>query len=254
MGKVEYLDRRDKTKHQKRKGLPVKPLLVLLLFIVAIFCVLLSPVFTIHTIEVTELECYTKSEICAKIGLSEGMNLFSFGKAKAKRVLEEDPYIQSASLQMQLPDTMVIDIVERKICGYVPYLGAYLYIDAEGRVLDSQTYFVDPHPLVKGLSFSSFQVGELLETDNADALEIVVQASRAIQKYELNELVLEMDISDPENLIINVGKIQVKLGNATDMDEKIRTLYEVVQNIPEGDRGTLDLSDLSKPIIFQYLT
>ena len=38
------------------------------------------------------------------------------------------------------------------------------------------------------------------------------------------------------------------------MEEKIKTMSEAVKEIPDGDRGTLDLRDLSKPIIFKYST
>ena len=33
-----------------------------------------------------------------------------------------------------------------------------------------------------------------------------------------------------------------------------RMMAEILKTIPEEDRGSLDLSDLSKPIVFQYLT
>ena len=37
------------------------------------------------------------------------------------------------------------------------------------------------------------------------------------------------------------------------MDQKIRNMAQIVQTIPENDRGTLDLHDLSD-MRFEYLT
>ena len=51
-----------------------------------------------------------------------------------------------------------------------------------------------------------------------------------------------------------VYKVEVNLGDMSNGDRKIRTMAEVIKNINENDRGSLDLSDLSKPIIFKYLT
>jgi len=61
-------------------------------------------------------------------------------------------------------------------------------------------------------------------------------------------------VSDTENIIAYVKKIEVNLGDVSNSDQKIRTMGEIIKQIPEGDRGTLDLSDISKPIIFKYLT
>lgn len=71
-----------------------------------------------------------------KIGLSKGDNLLLFSKGRAEKTLEKSPYIASAKLSAKLPHTMKITIKERKARGYVPYMGSYLYIDEEGRVLE----------------------------------------------------------------------------------------------------------------------
>ena len=48
--------------------------------------------------------------------------------------------------------------------------------------------------------------------------------------------------------------MQIHLGSMENGDQKIRMMAEILKTIPEEDRGSLDLSDLSKPIVFQYLT
>ena len=64
---------------------------------------------------------------------------------------------------------------------------------------------------------------------------------------------VEVDVSNTLDIYAKVNQVQVHLGTMDNMDQKVRTMAAVVATIPEKDRGTLDLSDLSKPIVFQYL-
>ena len=70
----------------------------------------------------------------------------------------------------------------------------------------------------------------------------------------MNEKVDSVDVKDIENITVTAGGVKVKLGGRDDLDQKIRTMKEVLAQIGEEERGTLDISDLSKPIIFKYLT
>lgn len=245
---------------KRKQKLTAKSMLFLLLLAVAAGGILFSPVFSIQTIEATELERYTKSELCAKINLSEGMNLFAFNGFSAKKKLLADSYIEDVKIKRRIPNTIVLEIQERKVRGYVPYMGSYLYIDEFGRVLDVQTSFHKPLPVVKGLDFGgAWQAGELLAVKNQESFDVIVKIAQLMTKYSLLDIVVEIDVSDPGNITArvnkeNVAKVDIALGDVTDCDEKIRTMAEIMENIPEKARGFLDLRDLSKPLIFQYLT
>ena len=250
-----------KTKNNKKgkrkliSGKGIKRLAFLFLGAIAVLGILYSPVFTIQAIEVTEMKQYTKAEICEMIGLSQGQNLFAFSTRKAKEKLLSDPYFKSVTFSRKLPSTIALEIEERQVRGYVPYVGgAYLYIDEYGRVLDVQSYCKEALPIVKGLQFSTFQIGELLDTENPESFDIVVRIAQMMTKYEILDTVVELNVSDPNNITLTANKVQVKLGDISDYDQKIRTMVEVLKTLTPEDMGTLDLSDLSKPIIFKYLT
>lgn len=243
------------SQNRKRRKPTSKTMVFILLIAMVIGGILFSPLFSIRSIEITEMEQYSKAEICAKIGLSEGMNLFAFNRFSAKKKLLKDPYIEDLKIKWKLPNTICLEIQERKVRGYVPYMGSYLYIDEYGRVLDVQTSFHDPLPVVKGLDFSGgWQKGALLSVKNQESFDVIVKIAQLMTKYNLLDIVVEIDVSDPDNITARVNKAEVALGDISDCDEKIRTMAEIMKNIPKGDRGFLDLRDLSKPLIFQYLT
>ena len=75
-----------------------------------------------------------------------------------------------------------------------------------------------------------------------------------MSKYGVLNDAVNINVSDTDNIYAYIRGIRVLLGSNTRMDEKIKTMAEAVKEIPEGDKGTLDLSDLSKPIIFKYAT
>lgn len=225
-----------------------------------VFCILLggilfSPVFSAKNIEITKLKKYTDSEILDKIKLNINTNIFSFKKRAAEKILKSDIYIEDAEISIKLPNTISINIKERLVRGYVPHAGSYLYIDEYGRVLDVQNGFTDHLPVVVGLEFDGgFKLGEILKVSNEESFDVVVLIAQLMTKYDLLDTVVKVDVSDPKNIVAYVNKIDIKLGNINDCDKKIRTMAAIIKEIPENDRGTLDLSDISKPWIFRYLT
>ena len=158
---------------------------------------------------------------------------------------------------MRLPDNIVIEEKERKVRGYVPYMGAYLYIDEAGRVLDVQEACREALPMVKGLAFGNFTLGEVIPVENPEALDVVLYISQLMEKYELLDLVVEIDVSNPKSVYAYVNQVRVILGDMESGDTKIRYMAEIMKTIPKEDRGTLDLSELDKPngtVVFRYLT
>lgn len=244
-------------KKPQKKGLDQKIVIALVLVVVVAACVLFSPLFSVKKIEVEGASRFTTSELCEKIGLSKGDNLLLFSKGRAEKTLEKSPYIASAKLSAKLPHTMKITIKERKARGYVPYMGSYLYIDEEGRVLEVAGSCRDALPLVKGLKFDSFTEGEILPVQNTDALAVILEISQLMEKYELLDEVVEIDVSKPKDIYAYVNQVQIHLGNMTNGDMKIQYMQQIVKTIPKEDRGILDLSGLDNPkanVTFQYLT
>ncbi len=251
-GNVTYLPTKKKSIFKSFFSYKVR-----LFFMIAILIgtgVLFSPIFHAANIQVTELQCYSAAEICEKIGLTQEDNIILFGKRKAAKILQQSPYIENAKITMRLPNTIFVSIKERKVRGYIPYMGSYLYIDEYGRVLDAKKSFSKTLPMVQGLQFDSFELGEVLKVDNPDSFDIVVKIAQMMTKYQLLDMVVEIDVSNPKDVHAYVNKVDILLGDITDCDQKIKTMAEIMKTIPKEDRGTLDLKDMSKPIIFQYLT
>jgi len=215
---------------------------------------LLSPVFSVKNLNITGIEKYSYDDICSKTGLKKNGNIFLINRFKVLGTLKKDPYIEKAKLTYKLPDTVNLDVTERKVRGYVPYMGSYLYIDENGRVLEVNSKISGKLPVISGLKFTGFVLGEQIDADNTEAFDIMVTAAQLITKYELLDMTVSLDVSDTKNIKAHVKNVDVNLGDITNIDQKIRIMAQVIQKLKENDRGTLDLTDVSKPIIFKYLT
>lgn len=233
----------------------VKNIVYISILFVVIMGILLSPFFSISDVSIINNgERFTNTQIKNELSVSEGDNLIFFNKIKARKKLEENSYISSVTIEKKIPNALKVTVVERKVRGYVPYMGAYLYIDEEARVLETKKTYYEPLPEVVGLNFAGFVLGEVLDVENVNSLEVVLQMSQMIQKYELLAEVLKIDVSDVNDIHIYINNVDVTLGDMSEIDQKVRVIAEIIKTIPEEDRGTLDISDINKPYIFKYLT
>jgi len=245
-----YRKKEDKTE----KKIPSKALLFVSMVAVMAALFIMSPFFRIESINVTDMERYTKAEILEMADLSEGDNILFFSSLKMASELEKNTYFEEVKVHRDFPHGVNIEIKERRVRGYVPYMGSYLYIDEYGRVLEISSGYTKQLPIVEGLEFDRFTIGEKIDADNYEAFNVMVIMAQMMTKYDLLDNVLRIDVSDTQNIVAHVKKIEVNLGDISNSDQKIRTMGEIIKQIPEGDRGTLDLSDITKPMIFKYLT
>lgn len=221
-----------------------------------IILLMICPWFNITKTEIKGLENIQEQKIYTDLKLKgdKPVNLFAFNSFKAKKILLSNPYAESVKIIKHFPNVLEISIAERKITGYIPYMGQYLYIDGDGRIIDVQSAFTKKLPVVVGLNFTKFTLGEILEVENKDTFDIVVELSKLITKYELLDDIIRVDVSDSYNIHLYVNNIDVIFGSFEDSNWKISTLNEIIKKMSPEDKGFLDITDSSKKPLFTYLT
>ncbi len=216
---------------------------------------MLCPYFYIKTINITGNGIVSKDFILKTAGLDIGTtNLYAFNSISAKNELFKNPYIKNVEFTRHFPDTLDIAITERKPCGYIPYTNTFLFIDDEGRVLDSNSSYTQPLPVVYGLDFNTFTLGEKLTVNQPEKLDIVVKLSKLMNTYQIIENVVKVDVSKTDNIHLKVNNIDVVLGEFTDVNWKIGALSEIIKKLSPDDKGILDISSKDKTPAFTYLT
>jgi len=212
---------------------------------VIVILVMLSPVFSLKTISVTGLNKLSEQEILSAAGLDGKANYFLARSGKAEKILSKNPYIASVNIEKIFPNTLTIDINERKVYGYVKDMENYVYIDNEGRVLDVRNDIADKLPVIVGLKYVSYSKGEILEVDKPQAFNTVVLLANLFSAYELEHDIIKADIKNEDDIRLYIYEIEVMMGDVAEIKDKIRYLKEILPLIPfdiKTVKGTLDLN------------
>ncbi len=218
--------------------------------------IMLCPYFYIKNINVTGNGIVSRDDILKILELSESgkTNLYAFNSFSGEEKLLKNPYIKSVDFTRKFPDTLEVSIIERKPCGYIPYTNTFLFMDDEGRILDAKSSYTTPLPVVYGLDFSTFTLGEKLSVEQPEKLNIVVELSKLMKKYEIIENVVRVNVSKFDDIHLYVNKVDVVLGEFTDVNWKIGALSEIIKKLSPDDKGILDISSHDKIPAFSYLT
>jgi len=157
-----------------------------------------------------------------------------------------------------LPDARAITANEGlHPSGFVPYADMFLRIDMNGKVLSVTDTVNDDLPIIEGIRFTHFTIGDYLEADNPEVFNSVAVLIRLFMKYELDDnFIHKIDIANLDDIHLYTNNVVVAFGSLRDADEKVRTLKEIMPNLPiaEDMSGKLDIRVIWKQYIFKVLT
>ncbi len=209
--------------------------------VLTVILLLFLPVFHITDYTVTGNELVSSDTIIAA-ARDNNENIFAYSKRRTEQALKKNNYIEDVKVIKHFPRGIEINVTERKIRGYVEFTGSYLYLSDNGLVVDVQNTINHPAPIIMGLKFDTFTVGEPLKTDNPEAFDAMIELSALFNKYQLMNDVLKVDISNPSDIRFYCGSIQVIYGENDGSTGRILTLIEILKNLDTTIPGTLDLT------------
>jgi|GEM_PF-988270 len=203
-----------------------------------------SSTFTIEDIEVRGNSYFTDGEIVAMAGLSDPGNIFRLNVRKSEESLEKSSKIERAAVRKQLPNSLVIEIAERRGVGLLPYNGVLCEIDANGVVI---TDIEDPSrvalPVLTGLVPTYLASGERAQPAR------IVDAVRVVGQFDPNVLRLlrELNVADTANLVGHlVSGAMVVFGDSQGIPMKSSVLLSILSD-SERRGKTLTYIDVSTP-------
>ncbi|MBQ9519291.1 MAG: FtsQ-type POTRA domain-containing protein [Firmicutes bacterium] len=209
--------------------------------VLTVILLLFLPVFYITDYTVSGNELVSEDEILA-IARDNNENIFAYSKRRTEKALEKNNYIEDAKVIKHFPRGIEVNVTERKIRGYVEFTGSYLYLSDNGLVLDVQSTITYPAPIITGLKFDTFTVGEVLKTDNPEAFDAMIELSSLFGKYQLMNDIIKVDISNPSDIRFYCGSVQVIYGENDGSTGRILTLIEILKKLDTDIPGTLDLT------------
>jgi len=239
----------------KRKGIFFKKLITVAGFLGALYLVISLPIFNIDVVEITGNEKFSDNYVKNIIFQNKTQSLYKFNSLNAARELKKNPYIAEARFTKTFPDKLTVEIKERAASGYVEYInGEYIYIDENGVVLEVAPDYTERFPVVVGLNFNSFSLGQPILPENSRAFEALIELQFLFNKYDLENDIIKVDLGDEDNIRFYIYNIDIEFGGIANADEKIRVMKEVLVKIPdyENVKGFLDMNTIHKDELARF--
>jgi len=222
--------------------------------VLVIAIALVSPIFYVQEVVVQGNNRVTDSEIRASLALSSTSNILFFNTDDARRRVMSNLYIGNVTFRRSLPGRLYVTVFERRPSAYVEHPpGTFLFLDEYGRVIDVRPYLIEALPLLEGLQFTRWQLGEILEVPDETDFAAVVHYTQLLITHDLIHRITHMNVSDPSNIRILVNYIEFHVGSVSDADTKVRTIAAMLDEIPDRLRGFVDLQEVRSEYFFELL-
>lgn len=207
---------------------------------------LFSPTFNLTRFIVEDGINVTSGEILNCFNVEMGTNVFKIDYKTIENSVEKLPYIQTVSANIELPNEIEIQYVERTPFAFIKYLESYLVIDKYGYILEiTREKKFEDLPIIYNIEFDSYEIGSKLEDTAKTKYDNVVYLLENATKNEFKYSISEINYESVNNVKMWVKgqEIEIIYGeiDRNIIGDKISYISEILSNI-EGKQGRLDVS------------
>lgn len=216
-----------------------------------VFVLLFTPIFSVKNVQVNGNEKVDSATIINMSGITMGENIFKTDFAQVESKVSKVAYIDTVKAKMKFPDTVVITVTEASPSAYLNFIGNYVAISENGKILDVKQNFDEiDKPVVYGVRLNSFEIGTQIITHDEQRVELLYEMLKQINSSEIVQKIQYLDISDTDNITLTLtNKISVKLGNTDSIKYKISYLKSILDTLKDESGGVIDLRD-TKNVIY----
>ncbi len=153
-------------------------------------------------------------------------------------------YIEDYKVEQVSLDAIKVTVYEKKLVGYIQYMGNYMLFDKDGIVMETLDTAPEDIPQITGLDFSYVLLNEELPIEDLSVFKDLLTVTQLISKYELP--VEKINISRDYELTLYIGNVKIAVGRDDMLSEKISDLRDIIPNMDTETAGTLDMSDYNE--------
>ena len=227
--KNEIKNNNIKMKKKRKRKNPILFLIkwtsVILLLIGTIIFILTTPMFNIKNINISGIEHLTEEQVISLSELNKNENLFKNSKSKITSNIKQTPYVESVIIKRKLPDTIDIQIKERKRSYMLKFVNGYVYIDTQGYILEISEEKLKL-PIISGYKTEEDKIseGNRLITEDLENLNNVLKITNSLEEIDVaKEIITNIDISNKEDYTVYLEseKKTIHFGDASNLSNKI---------------------------------
>lgn len=218
----------------------------------------LTVLFKTEKIEVEGDTYYYPEQIIAFSNVEKQQNIFlaKMG-ATPEEIVRKLPYVESASVEFSIPDTITIKITDAVPSYVIPQGNEFIVISSKGRILDKTAENALELTELKCGEFKSSEIGDYIEFSDSAIPDILESVANSLRSNGV-ENVIGFDVTDTSAITLNYdGRILINIGVAEDIEYKIKTAVAIItQKLDPNNTGqvygTLDVSTCSKNKMSHY--
>lgn len=238
----EFLRKRAERQRKIRKRRLITTFVVMLIMALCTLVVLsLTVFFPIEKIIVTGSSVYTAEALEKASGVAKGDNLFTASKARIENKLKKDlPYVESVKLERQIPDTLKIIVTDAEEFACYLVGNKYYLVSESGWVLAETAALPEQIMTVTGLNADCKVGSEAIFKDETQN-ELISRITELCDGEDI--LINALDISNTVSVKLSVeDRFEVEIGNVNNIEEKIKHLGGMIEEIQEDQGGYINLS------------
>ncbi len=233
------------TEAQKRRRIFLVKFTLFLMVIARVTTLCLTVFFKITDISVEGNSRYTAEELIMTSGIEQGENLFLADSKRAReRIIQQYPYVADVKVQKKLPARIHVVVTETQAACKVPVSDGVLMVDINGRILEKLSAD-DGSAVTQVMLCKDMEndVGGYIFPEDQGMLELHQELMGLLEQYGVLQDITYLSYYDRYDIrLMYAGRIEVKLGNQTNLEEKISQFVQQLPKLTEQDQGTLTMT------------
>lgn len=238
-------------KKKRKKKIIRRIILGFFVFIIGIIIFIYkAPIFNLKKIDISGLVTITNESLQEKLKYNIGQNIFTINYSKIEKDLKENPYIKEVKIRKKGINKIGIDIVENNIAYYFESNGKIKSINNEGVIVE-EVENLDGRNLTKltGIDLTEKGIGDKI-TEDYELPEVLDTFYKMIEVMPEEFYFSEINISDLNYIICYIGDVEIKLGDSSDLIDKVNIALNLIEN-GTISKGYIDMSFNGSPVIKQ---
>lgn len=224
-----------------KKGV-VSAFVIVTIILAGLIYYLTTPTFNIININIKGNKKLTQEECINLIGINlNETNIYAITKNQIAKRLKQNTYVDSVEIKRKLPNTLEINIKERRTSFQVKYNKEYIYIDSQGYILEFNEKKLKV-PILIGLESFNEQVTsrERLVENDLYKINTIFKIVNYLENNSIQNEITSINAIDISNYILNMDKDKkiIYLGDASNISERMDLLKSILDR-EKGKKGKI---------------
>ena len=241
--KIRNNNKKKKKINNKKLNRIIKCTSFIVLGIFLLIFLIVSPIFNIENIEIEGNSILSNEKIISLSEIHIDENIFRINKMLVKEKIKSNAYVESVEISRKLPNTIQIQIKERKVKYMLEYADGYVYVNSQGYMIDISKDKKEV-PIIIGYSTENtdIAIGNRLKNEDLKGIEMANKIVEVANSNEITSLITKIDISNSKNytLILETEGKKIYLGDCTDLTTRIARAKAIIEKTA-GKEGEIFL-------------